>query len=703
MRMSNRSKQLWMVWLATAAVTLAACGDDDGGAVETVTQLIGPEGGTVELASGGKVEIPPGALADDVEITITKLPENNTFADLPDNLEPAGKPYAFKPHGQEFAVPVKVEVPYTGSAMDVRPVKLPNETEQDSAAWTTVAPSMKDTVNSKVSGYVSSFSVVIAARPRRNSGVITLLDGAIDDGSMPAGSGGEGGGGGMAGTAGEGGSAGSAGEGGDASVAGTGGVAGGEDDAGVIGGTGGSSDGGVTCNGMICNGECIDTDSDTAHCGACGARCGEGHTCVDGVCECPVENRCGIRGSGHDGDAGVDLDAGGFVEFMCADLGTNRHHCGSCSNACATGETCVDGTCTLITCAGGQIRCGNDCVDPQTDLHNCGGCGIGNSDGESGMVCYVEDYYCEYDCIEIYGGTLCDSGVPGYSECVDDSIDRNNCGGCGVACGSTQVCNDGTCEELTCGSGEVPCDGVCVSGDSCGESCGVNATCDEGSCACNSGTVACGEHCVDTNNDDDNCGACGTECMYGESCVSGTCECAGVNPAVCDGYCSDVDSDNYNCGACYNYCYAGEQCVAGACVPAACEGQNQYRCGGSECTDTNSNVFHCGGCTPEPDSGSGETCLRFETCICSEYGLTECAINQAEAVCTDTTMDRNHCGTCGNACATGTECIDGSCQPIDCGSQTLCGNDCVASPTCGVQCNYQAGELCGSGVCYQGT
>jgi hypothetical protein len=137
-------------------------------------------------------------------------------------------------------------------------------------------------------------------------------------------------------------------------------------------------------------------------------------------------------------------------------------------------------------------------------------------------------------------------------------------------------------------------------------------------------------------------------------------------------------------------------------VPTPCEGNGQYRCGGSECIDTNSDPLHCGGCPPSQSEGPG-TCLRFETCFCSEYGLTECAINQAEAVCTDTNFDRDHCGACGVACATGSECVDGACQPIDCGSQTLCGNDCVESPTCGVVCDIRAGELCSGGVCYQGT
>ncbi len=170
-------------WLV-AVMIASACGDD-GDAPTSVSAVIGTEGGTVELVGGGKAVIPAGALDEETEITITKLNDSDVPA-LPDNLEPTGKPYAFKPHGITFALPVKVEVPYDGSDMDVRPVKLPNEApERVPADWTTVAPSEKDTADNKVSGEVTSFSVIMAARPRRQSGVITLPDGAIDDGSMP--------------------------------------------------------------------------------------------------------------------------------------------------------------------------------------------------------------------------------------------------------------------------------------------------------------------------------------------------------------------------------------------------------------------------------------------------------------------------------------------------------------------------------------
>ena len=202
--------------------SVVGCGDDDGdSAVTTVTKLIGAEGGTVELPNGGKVEIPAGALSAEVSIKITKH-ELDDVAALPSNLEASGKPYSFEPHGTVFDVPVKIEVPFDGDASEVRPMKLPNE-DAATSEWTTVFPNEK--AGGKVSMETTSFSVILAARPRRGSGVVTLPDGAVlpDDAGV-AGAGGAGGDAGTAGTGGAGGDAGTAGTGGAGGDAGTGGA-----------------------------------------------------------------------------------------------------------------------------------------------------------------------------------------------------------------------------------------------------------------------------------------------------------------------------------------------------------------------------------------------------------------------------------------------------------------------------------------------
>jgi len=169
--------------LCVSSFLAVGCGDDDGsnpdaGGGKTMTKLVGPEGGTVELAGGAKVEIPKDALGSTVSITVTEL-EDGDVADLPMNLEGAGKGFAFKPHGTMFLMPIKVTLPYTPltneGPLEVRPVKLDDE---DDTTWTTVFPSEKVGTD-KVELNTTSFSVYQAARPRRESGIVTLPDGAI--------------------------------------------------------------------------------------------------------------------------------------------------------------------------------------------------------------------------------------------------------------------------------------------------------------------------------------------------------------------------------------------------------------------------------------------------------------------------------------------------------------------------------------------
>jgi hypothetical protein len=161
--------------LAVLAVVAIGCGDDAGTTAGSVSKLIGPNGGTIELVGGGKVVIPPNALATPTKITVKEL-KTTDIAELPSNMEAAGKPYAFLPHGTVFAQTVKIEVPIEGSVAEVRPLKLDDDKD---TSWTTIFPSTIDNGKSKLSMDTTSFSVIIAARPRRNSGVITLPDGAI--------------------------------------------------------------------------------------------------------------------------------------------------------------------------------------------------------------------------------------------------------------------------------------------------------------------------------------------------------------------------------------------------------------------------------------------------------------------------------------------------------------------------------------------
>lgn len=117
-----------------------------------------------------------------------------------------------------------------------------------------------------------------------------------------------------------------------------------------------------TCPGpiMSCNGQCIDTSSDTQNCGGCGNLC-TGGICMASVCKCPTSpvnlTLCPPSGSSH----------------VCVDTSSNSNNCGQCGHACPAGETCSNSVCG---CAPGLTSCDGGCVDLQTDNNNCGGCGL---------------------------------------------------------------------------------------------------------------------------------------------------------------------------------------------------------------------------------------------------------------------------------------------------------------------------------------
>lgn len=196
---------------------------------------------------------------------------------------------------------------------------------------------------------------------------------------------------------------------------------------------------------------------------------------------------------------------------VCVDISTDLSNCGVCGRACAAGEICDQGTCS-INCVAGRTLCGATCADTLTDSANCGTCG---------MACSAE--------------RSCSGG-----QCVCP-VGQNDCGG---------VCSDPLTDASNCGS--------------CGNACMGGQTCQQGACACPLGATYCGTACVDTQTSSENCGTCGTVCVSGQVCQAGLCACpSGTN--LCGDTCTDVQSDDLNCGACGQVCELGQTCAAGAC------------------------------------------------------------------------------------------------------------------------------------------
>jgi hypothetical protein len=77
----------------------------------------------------------------------------------------------------------------------------------------------------------------------------------------------------------------------------------------------------------LCAGRCVELTSDPLHCGACGAACEAGLSCVAGSCRrvCPPGSAACADG--------------------CRDLSSDVMNCGACSRACGSDERCAAGAC----------------------------------------------------------------------------------------------------------------------------------------------------------------------------------------------------------------------------------------------------------------------------------------------------------------------------------------------------------------------
>jgi Stigma-specific protein, Stig1 len=295
---------------------------------------------------------------------------------------------------------------------------------------------------------------------------------------------------------------------------------------------------------------------------------------------------------------GAGLTLCGLLD--CVNTSTDRYNCGSCGNACPTGEICRNGQCTVRT---------------------------------------VQKRTCSA------GLTLCN-----LVTCVNTSSDTKNCGSCGHVCPNTQVCTDGQCrvpvkalvtQDPCLYQGKTNCWGTCIDTagsdnnncGGCGWVCPGGLTCDHGECVmeCPDGQIDCQYNCYDPMTDPDNCGTCGNSCGQGQTCCSGTC--------------TDTGTDPKNCGHCGWACNAGDYC----------DGQCEHS-------------------------------------VACPAGQSDCQYN-----CYDLTTDPNNCGKCGNSCTFPETCINGACQTA-CGirnSQT----NAIATCADGVQDQDETGVDCGGSRC----
>lgn len=222
--------------------------------------------------------------------------------------------------------------------------------------------------------------------------------------------------------------------------------------------------------------------------------------------------------------------------------------------------------------------------------------------------------------------------------CVTASTDAQNCGGCGIRCGSSQACVSGSCAStgpLTCPTGQIRCDGQCVDPASneahcggCGQPCTGNLTCLSGTCGCaDGGDTQCSTSCVDLQSDEDHCGGCGAACGTGQRCEGGQCVTAtcSANEILCNGSC--VTS------------IGAHPCCSQADCGGAVNETNHIRCDMTQhqcrCDNTNLGICQrtpdkrgiCRACCPggiEDLNCQGELgCFGYDTCSCPP-GESQC-------------------------------------------------------------------------------
>ena len=153
---------------------------------------------------------------------------------------------------------------------------------------------------------------------------------------------------------------------------------------------------------------------------------------------------------------------------------------------------------------------------------------------------------------------------------------------------------------------------------------------------------------------------------------------------------TDLDADTGEAGCTATSCPPGQECVDGSCRPV-CTGSSGCP-GGQQCCDGNcfsvmTDPARCGDCDT--------TCIpEANMCVagtCSCNGATSCEAGSTCCTgigCVQAEWDRTNCGSCGNECADGQQCIGGTCggscaehgcPEVDHGTASCDGTMCVIS------------------------
>jgi hypothetical protein len=511
--------------------------------------------------------------------------------------------------------------------------------------------------------------------------------------------------------------------------------------------------GAATC----CDGACVDTQTNTSSCGACGTRC----AVVNGSPACAA-GRCAVASC-----TAPFADCNGDAADGCeTDTAQSGSHCGMCGRACAFANAtgaCAMGACAISACNAGFADCdtspANGCeTDLAVTAASCGACGRACSFANAAASCAMGA------CVMgacVMGFADCD-GSPANG-CETPTTTTDHCGACGRSCSfanAAATCAMGACALGACRDGFADCDGLAANGceadlntspATCGR-CAVAcrfanaaASCAAGSCAlgvCDAGFADCDGRAdngceVALAASASHCGACGRACVFpnaAATCAMGACAmgaCA-TGFADCDGDPSNgcevaLATSAAHCGRCGNACgFAGGSaaCVAGACQLTMCAAGRGDCDGdrGNGCeTDLAVTVASCGACGSACVTANATPACAMSACAVAscDAGFADCNRRAVDGCEVSVRTDPSNCGACGRACAltnavpacTAAVCTVAACATGfgDCdgrddnGCETDLRSAVASCGVCGRACSFpNAGASCAMGACAMG-